>query len=125
MYTFLKDNIAAITASLVDYSIMIVLVYFFDINVIVAGITGNICGGGINFLIGRYWAFEAAENHPALQGYKYAAVWTGNVLLNVAGLYFLNNYLLINYLIAKIVTALVVAVAYNYPLQKNYVFRKN
>ena len=31
----------------------------------------------------------------------------------------------IHYIIAKLATSLMVAVAYNYPIQKNYVFKKN
>jgi len=125
MYIFFKANIASVIASLFDYAVTIALVYFFDTNIVLAGVTGNVCGGILNFMIARYWAFAATQNSTISQGYKYAAVWTGNLILNALGLYFLNSYGLMHYAFAKMITALVVAVAYNYPLQKNYVFRKN
>jgi putative flippase GtrA len=125
MYIFFKANIASIIASLFDYAVTITLVYFLNTNIVLAGVTGNVCGGILNFIIARYWAFDVTKNSAINQGYKYAVVWTGNLLLNALGLYFLNSFGLMHYTLAKMITALVVAVTYNYPLQKNYVFRKN
>jgi GtrA-like protein. len=39
------------------------------------------------------------------------------------GVYLLIRFAGINYMIAKVTTSVVVAVAYNYPIQKNYVFK--
>ena len=60
----------------------------------------------------------------AAQGKRYLVTWTGNLILNALGVYILIRLCGVNYIIAKLATSLTVAVAYNYPMQKNYVFKK-
>ena len=44
-------------------------------------------------------------------------------MLNALGLYLLIDVAGLYYIIAKVVTSVLVAVLYNYPLQKKYVFK--
>jgi len=125
MHTFFKANIAAITASVFDYAVTTGTIYFLKADVVTAAVTGVISGGVINFLIGRYWAFNATATSTHLQAFKYLIVWTGNLILSAAGMYLLTKNLLLHYALAKLVTACFIAVAYNYPLQRNYVYKKN
>jgi putative flippase GtrA len=125
MLIFLKANTAALIATLCDYAVTIALVYFSGMHPVAAAVAGTVSGGIINFLMGRYWAFNETKTGTTRQAYKYFLVWTGNLLLNACGMYLLTIYADIHFAAAKLGTALIVAVAYNYPLQKNYVFRKN
>ena len=59
------------------------------------------------------------------QLWKYALVWTGNLLLNTGGVYVLSCQAGLHYATSKVVTSLMVAFLYNYPLQKNFVFSNN
>lgn len=124
MFIFLKANIASIIASLGDYLITILAVHFFNTHAIVGGVIGTVCGGIINFLIGRHWVFVAGSGNGYSQGFKYFLVWSGNLALNAAGMYLFIKAGT-NFIIAKVATSLLVAVAYNYPLQKHYVFNTN
>ncbi len=45
MVTFLKANMASLTASVVDYAITILLVSIGKADVMAATITGTVCGG--------------------------------------------------------------------------------
>jgi putative flippase GtrA len=56
---------------------------------------------------------------------KYALVWTGNLLLNTGGVYVLASQAGLHYTVSKVMTSLLVAFLYNYPLQKNFVFSNN
>jgi putative flippase GtrA len=124
MFTFIKANIASLVASLCDYVVTIIAVQFFAVNVVVAGITGTICGGVINFLIGRHWVFVANQAKASRQAKRYFLVWSGNLVLNATGMYVLTK-IGVNYIVTKLVTSILVAVAYNYPCQKGYVFKTN
>ncbi len=86
-----------------------------------AGLIGTICGGVINFLIGRHWVFSSDPGKGHVKVLKYLLVWTGNLGLNATGMYVLTEAGN-SYIIAKVATSLLVAIAYNYPLQKKYVF---
>ena len=125
MLTFLKANVASVVASLLDYLVSIVLLSYFSADAMVAGITGTICGGICNFLIGRNWVFDSAGNKVAGQVLRYFIVWTGNLVLAAMGLYILVRLLGANFIFSKVSVSLLVAVCYNYPLQKRYVFKNN
>jgi len=125
MLVFLRANTAALIASLFDYAVTIAAVFFLDIHPVTAAVAGTVCGGVINFLLGRYWAFKETSASSTQQARKYFLVWTGNLLLNACGMYLLTIYMDMHYAAAKLTTAVIVAVAYNYPLQKNYVFGEN
>ncbi len=125
MKTFMKANVASLVASFCDYLITIILKEFFTTDPVLASICGTLAGGIINFFICRYWVFNAGNLSIHFQGKRYLATWAGNLLLNSVGVYLMINYAGINYLIAKVATSVTVAVAYNYPLQKKYVFKNN
>ena len=125
MVTFLKANVASVIASVCDYLITIIAVQAFRMDVVVAGVTGTISGGIVNFLLGRQWVFSAVESKAHRQAVKYSIVWTGNLALNATGMYVFTKLAGLYYLAAKIITSLLVAIIYNYPLQKRYVFKSN
>lgn len=122
MKMFYKANIASLSASLCDYLLTIALVKL-KFDPLFSSILGNVFGGLINFLICRHWVFEARNNSVADQSKKYLLVWTGSLLINALGLYLLINVLKVPYIIAKIIASLAVSFAYNYPIQKRYVFK--
>ncbi|MEO6812940.1 MAG: GtrA family protein [Ginsengibacter sp.] len=122
MFTFFKANMASLIASFFDYMITIIAVQFFDVNVVLASIGGNIFGGVINFILGRHWVFAAKEVNGFGQAKRYFLVWVGNLLLNASGMYLFTKTGLY-YVVTKFGTSLLVSVCYNYPLQKGYVFK--
>ena len=124
MRTFLKANIAAIIASCCDFGITVFFKQICRIDAVLASILGTILGGIINFLIGRIWVFRSIQTPFFHQGRKYLLTWFGNLVLNSTGVYVLIKMMGVHYLFAKIATAITVAVGYNYPVQKKYVFKK-
>jgi putative flippase GtrA len=125
MMTFLKANAASLVASLSDFMMTMLLVQVCKVNVVMAAATGTVTGGIVNFLIGRHWVFRAGDDKAVRQLWKYALVWTGNLLLNTGGVYVFSCQAGLHYATSKVVTSLMVAFLYNYPLQKNFVFSNN
>lgn len=125
MTIFLKANVASLIASLCDYFITIMLVQLFHADVVWAGVTGTVGGGIINFMIGRHWVFRAGDQGAGKQALRYLLVWAGNLALNATGMYLLTKQAGIHYILAKVVTSLLVAVGWNYTLQRKYVFLNN
>jgi putative flippase GtrA len=124
MMTFLKANISSSIASFVDYLITIFLVGFFRADVVLSSATGTICGGVINFLIGRNWVFESKHRKAHHQAMRYGLVWVGNLLLNTGGMYVMTKVLKVHYVVSKLFVSLIVGFFYNYTMQKRYVFKK-
>jgi putative flippase GtrA len=124
MKTFFKANIASLTASFCDYLITIVCKELFALDAVIASVVGVVFGGVINFIIGRNWVFESTNSPSYHQAKRYFVAWCGNLILNTTGVYLLTRHAGIHYIIAKLITSITIAVAYNYPIQKRYVFKK-
>jgi hypothetical protein len=123
MKTFIKVNTAAIIATIIDFGFTFFLKQIVQIDAVLASIFGTILGGIINFIIGRTWVFNTPEVPFIQQGRRYFITWIGNLLLNASGVYILIKIIGVQYLFAKMATAITVAIGYNYPLQKKYVFK--
>ena len=123
MIIFLKANIASLTASFFDYLITICLVSFFHSDVVIASMTGTICGGILYFVVSRNWVFDAKNPKVHQQIFKYIFVWSGNLLLNTGGVFLLTKNLGMQYIVSKLFVSLLVGFFYNYTLQKRYVFK--
>lgn len=123
MKLFIKANIASLVASLSDFLVTIVIKELFNADPFFASVIGTISGGIVNFIVGRYWVFEVRHLNIFHQSRRYFIIWSGNLLLNALGVYFLIHHADLNYILAKLIVSLAVATGYNYPLQKKYVFK--
>lgn len=123
MGTFIKAQVASLTATIVDFATTIILVEVFRCWYLLASITGTICGGITNFMMGRRWVFDATAKGIPLQALKYLLVWIGNLVLVSGGVYLLTHYLGLNYVLSKIVVSIIVGFTYNYLMQKKFVFK--
>jgi putative flippase GtrA len=123
MKQFIKANIAAIVATAFDFCIAFICAQYLKTDKVVANVLGTIAGGILNFLLGRYWAFDAAGLPLIRLSTRYMITWSGNFLLNAIGNYVLIKLVGLHYILAKVIIAVSVAFGYNYPMQKNYVFR--
>jgi putative flippase GtrA len=123
MVTFAKAQVASFTASVVDYWCTIIAVELVGIWYVWASAVGTVVGGFTNFYLGRNWVFKRREKDRQKQMMKYLIVWTGYFILTTFGVFLLTHFSNLNYIISKALVSLVMAVSYNYPLQKRYVFR--
>ncbi len=123
MATFIRANIASLSASFIDYLVTILLVTFLKMDPFMASVTGTVCGGIFNFVIGRNWVFQSKSARVHHQAFRYALVWTGNLILNASGMFYLLKVAGVYYVIAKVIISVLVGVGYNYVLQKKFVFK--
>lgn len=120
---FFKAQAASLTATLVDFSTTYILTSLLGLSYIYSSATGVVCGGIINFLLGRHWVFDADNEKKTKQVPKYLLVWLSSMLLNMGGIIFLTETIGLYYLISKIITSILVGVFFNYYLQKTFVFK--
>jgi putative flippase GtrA len=122
MVTFIKSQASSIISTLFDFLTTIVCKELFYFAVVFATLLGTLAGGVTNFALGRNWVFDKSEKKMPVQIVKYVLVWNGNLLLTTLGVLFANSYLHINYIVAKIIVAVIMGTTYNYFLQKKFVF---
>ena len=123
MATFIKAQAASLTATIVDFTVTILLKEVFHCWYLLASILGTISGGVVNFTMNRSWVFHANDQKIQYQAIKYILVWVGNLVLVSGGVFLLTNYGNISYVVSKISVSLVVGFFYNYILQKRFVFK--
>lgn len=137
MWVFTKAQLSAYVASLVDFSVTILLVKLLEFFYLYATFLGSVVGGIVNCVINYGWVFHAEgckKTHVAL---KYLFVWGGSILLNTWGTFALTEWLtgmkwvdgLLGYyigdifILSKIIVAFLVAFFWNYYLQRVFVYR--
>ncbi|HEX5606044.1 MAG TPA: GtrA family protein [Candidatus Binatia bacterium] len=125
MVSLRRSQIAAISATLVDFSSLIFLVEIGRVWYVAATATGAFLGALVNFLLGRHWSFAAGDEAIHGQVFRYAAVSAGSLVLNSAGVYLLTEGFGIHYALSKLITAILVGLLFNFPLHRRFVFRRH
>jgi putative flippase GtrA len=123
MVTFLKAQAASITATAVDFLTTVILVKVFGCWYVVASAIGTVAGGGTHFSIGRHWVFEASDGKIHSQALKYFLVWAVYLLISTGLVFLVTHYGGINYIISKVIVAVLMSVSYNYFMHKKFVFK--
>ncbi|KIO74782.1 hypothetical protein TH53_24510 [Pedobacter lusitanus] len=122
MATFVKAQVASLSASIIDFLTTLVCTQVFQIWYVIGSVIGTTAGGMVNFMMGRNWVFGAKERNINHQIFKYIIVWVGNLLLTTAGVYLVTHYLHVNYILSKIIVSCTVGIGYNFLMQKKFVF---
>jgi putative flippase GtrA len=120
---FFSAQIAAFVGTAVDFLATIFFTEFFGILYWVSSAMGAALGALTNFLLGRYWVFEAKHRKLYGQAFRYVLVSAGSLILNTLGVILLTDGFGLFYVWSKVIIAIIVAVTYNFILQKNFVYK--
>lgn len=142
--TFLRSSISSQLASWTDMLIRFLfftfvfkeLDSFYRSNLSVA--VGAIIGGVVNCCINYRFTFQATGQNVKAVAVKYFMVWIGSLLLNMYGTTFgahaLSKWEFLHHLgftengifaAATLAVSLIVSLAWNFVLQRNFVYRPN
>lgn len=134
---FLRAQLSAQIATVIDFSFTIVLAELSHLYYLYATLIGAIAGGVSNSIINYRWTFKSNDCKKKYVACKYALVWLGSIALNTYGTYALTELMRKNawvrnslalyfdnyFILAKIAVAIVVALFWNYYMQKIFVYR--
>ncbi|PWT77874.1 MAG: GtrA family protein [Bacteroidetes bacterium] len=123
MFTFLKAQAVSLTASCIDFLATILIVEVLHDWYLWASITGTLLGGLTYFILGRNWVFGGINKKIGPQLARYFVVWIGYLILNAGFVYLITHYLGSNYVVSKVSVSVIMAISYNYLLQKKFVFK--
>jgi putative flippase GtrA len=122
MVALKRAQLASLTATLVDFGTVIFLVEIARFWYVAATATGALVGAAVNFILGRHWSFMAGRDPIRGQIIRYALVSVASLALNSFGVYLLTDGLNVHYAISRVIAAFVVAIMFNFPLQRRFVF---
>ena len=122
---FGKAQCSAWIASAVDFGITLLLTSLVGMWYGYSTFIGSVCGGLTNCAINYRWVFNAFGMKKKYVALRYMFVWVGSIALNTFGTWQLTEISGSNYIISKTVVAVLVAVFWNYQLQRTFVFHAN
>jgi putative flippase GtrA len=121
-WQWVRHHLAAIGATIVDYLLMVACVELLHLSPVIATGVGATAGAVTSFMLGRVFTYHATKTSVGAQTWRYALVASASLALNVAGEHLFSDVLGLEYLLARIITSVIVSNAWNYPLQRFFVF---
>ncbi len=124
--TFSKSQLTAILATVIDFSTLTVSVEWLGLHYVTGTIAGGMAGALTNFFANRRWAFrqgsQAYRAKLQRQFLRYLWVAAVSLALNTFLVVLLTEEVGTRYWISKLLGAVIVAWAWNYPMHRFYVF---
>jgi putative flippase GtrA len=117
-----QHQLSSLVATGVDYVIMIACVSLFGLSPVVGTVLGALCGAVTSFTLGRRWVFDARRGDLRGQALRYAMVSAVSLCCNAGGEWLLLRVGL-QYVLARVVTSIVVGIGWNFPMHRHFVFR--
>jgi putative flippase GtrA len=128
LVVFLKAQVSSLVGGGVDYAIMVFFTEVFHVHYTISIAIGGIFGAVINFGINKGWTFRAKDkpykHGTYIQIFKFSLVVINSIVLKSTGTYLITNYLKIDYKISRIIVDLIVSLAFNFTLQRRWVFNR-
>jgi putative flippase GtrA len=91
---------------------------------VAATAVGAFCGAVTNFTLGRVFTYKVSDAPVLGHAVRYVLVSGAGLGLNAAGEYLFAIVLGVQYLAARVITSIIVSTAWNYPLQRSFVFSR-
>ena len=123
MFTFGKAESSAILASAADFGLTIFLVRALGVWYARASFFGALMGGIVNCYVNYRWVFDKQKQRKPFIALKYLFVWSFSILFNTAGTWFFTVLSGMNFIIVKAIVAVIVAILWNFQMQRVFVFR--
>jgi putative flippase GtrA len=123
-WEWVRHHATSLVTTGVDYMCMIACVELLGLAPVPATVVGALTGAVTSFTLGRLFTYRAREVSVAGQSWRYALVSGASLVLNAAGEHLFSDILGLQYLLARVITSTIVSNAWNYPLQRFFVFSR-
>jgi putative flippase GtrA len=120
-WQWVRHHLAAILSTIADYTLMIVCVELFGLDPTPATAVGAFAGAATNFTLGRFFTYRDRSD-VATQTSRYILVSAMSLGLNALGEHLFHDVLGLQYLVARVITSLIVSNGWNYPMHRFFVF---
>ena len=120
---FARYNVVALTATAIDFLLLIFLTEVVGLWYLFSAITGSVAGGVVAFILERNWTFQKREGAIKTQIFRFTWIWITSLLLNIGLLYLMVDIMQVQYIVSRIAVAVVVGIGLNFVAHKYYIFR--
>jgi putative flippase GtrA len=113
---------SSVLATIVDFGVMVTVVEALHVSAVKATMAGAACGAFTNFMMARHFTYRVGGTAAHTQLLRFLLVAATSLALNATGEHLLHNVLHLQYVVARVIVAIVVSNAWNYPMQRFFVF---
>jgi putative flippase GtrA len=121
---FVRSTLTSLLTTVFDFAVLTGCVELLHVNYVLATWLGTVVGSLSNFAINKHWAFKGSVVPLPHQLGRFVLVQAGSSAWNTLGVWLLTRYGGLQYQISKVIIAAVVAVAWNYPMNRVFVFAR-
>ena len=121
---FIRSGLTSLLTTAFDFAVLTGCVELLHVNYVLATWLGTVVGSLSNFTINKHWAFKGSMVPLPHQLGRFVLVQAGSSGWNTLGVWLLTRYGGLQYQISKAIIAAVVAVAWNYPMNRVFVFAR-
>jgi putative flippase GtrA len=113
----------SVIATCVDFATMIAVVEVLRLTPVWGTAIGATFGACANFVLARQWTYRTVDGGAVqVQIVRYLLVALLSLGLNAVGEHVFADVLHVQYVLGRVITAVIVSNAWNYPMQRFFVF---
>jgi len=121
-WEWVRHHISSLVGTGVDFATMIAAVELFGLSPVTGTVLGAAVGGVTNFWLGRRFTFRSRSQAVSGQFLRYSLVSAASLGLNALGEHLFITHVASRYVLGRILVASTVNNAWNYPMQRFFVF---
>jgi len=121
---FIKYTLVGTTGLILDMIILYCLVEFLHMPVVPASAISFFVSMVNNFFLHKYWTFRDLSHHFERQFISFFVIAIANLGITVVCMYFFSDLLKIWYMIAKVITSIIVLI-FSYTMNRMWTFKLN
>jgi putative flippase GtrA len=123
--TLPRSIITSLITTALDFGVLTASVEIFHIHYVFATWLGTVVGSLSNFAINKNWAFRGSPLSLRHQLLRFVLVQSGSSGWQTLGVWLLTRFGGLPYLVSKTIIAAVVALGWNYPMNRAFVFSRH
>jgi putative flippase GtrA len=119
---FIRSGLTSLLTTAFDFATLTGVVELLHVNYVLATWLGTVVGSLSNFTINKHWAFKGSSVPLPHQLGRFVLVQAGSSAWNTLGVWLMTRYGGLDYKLSKLFVAALVALAWNYPMNRFFVF---
>ncbi len=123
LLVFSRSTVTSLFTTALDFLALVGLTELAGVSYVAATWAGTVVGSLSNFTINKHWAFDAKHSPMGAQFGRFLLVQLGSSALHTGGVWGFTRFGGLPYVASKTIVAALVYLAWNYPLNRAYVFR--